>query len=578
MYEYDIFLCDSLEKVFPVKRPRSMGQNKIIPVFEGTIPAVQLVYKRHPGDKPAFFATPIEITIKGAPVEAVLSTVELVPADYPCHEKTDSAYLTTEPGLFPDLLLPLETNTVKPMTGQYRSVWIEFPGIKASQTGIYNITLIARTLSEVFTPNGLKRTDPEADFCKELHFSLDVRPQILPVQSLLHTQWFHTDCLASFYKAEVFSEEHWKIIEAFIEPMMSRYGINTLLTPIFTPPLDTEPGGERPTVQLVDIEKDGSIFTFDFKKLIRWCGICKKHGITHLEIPHFFTQWGAAFTPKIIAHDKAGGKQSRIFGWDVKADDPAYSSFLKQLIPSLRKVLEENGYDHNHVIFHISDEPGINQIDNYRKAKEIITALTEGSLIIDALSNIEFYKQGILEHPVTAVNHIIPFLEAGVPDLWVYYCTSQCYKVPNRFFAMSSARTRAMGILMYYFNIKGFLHWAYNFYYSQNSRKLINPFAETSGIRAWPAGDPFLVYPGEDGKPLSSIRGEVHRESLEDYRLLCLVEEKLGRESTMALIREDFSETSEFSCPLNFENYPVEPHYYYRLREKVAKVLSGNNY
>ena len=82
MYTYDIFLCDSLEKVFPAKRPRPMAENSRIPVFEGCIPAVQLVYNRFPGEKPAPFITPLAVTVKGAPVEAVLRSVELIPAEY----------------------------------------------------------------------------------------------------------------------------------------------------------------------------------------------------------------------------------------------------------------------------------------------------------------------------------------------------------------------------------------------------------------------------------------------------------------------------------------------------------------
>jgi hypothetical protein len=352
-----------------------------------------------------------------------------------------------------------------------------------------------------------------------------------------------------------------------MEPMVTRYGINVILTPIFTPALDTDPGAERPTVQLVDIEKDGESYSFCFDKLIRWCGLCRKHGITHLEIPHFFTQWGAEYTPKIVARTKGGKTAVRIFGWDVAAGSPTYKIFLEQFVPALRKTLADNGFDKDHVIFHVSDEPGIRQKENYLKAKEIIAKLTEGSLLVDALSDIAFYKEGIVTHPIPSVDHAAAFINEGIPDLWVYYCTSQYYKVPNRFFAMPSSRTRAMGILMWYFNIKGFLQWAYNFYYSQNSRKLINPFLEASGCRAWPAGDPFLVYPGDDGKPLSSIRGEVHRESLEDMRLLRLLEEKIGREAVLTLIHEDFPDK------ITFEQYPLDPEYYFRLREKMVRLL-----
>lgn len=569
MYSYDFFLSDSLEKVFPLKRPVPMGE-KTLPVFEGMIPAVQLVYKRHcDGTRPPF-VTPIKISVLGTPVKPVFRFVELVPADFPCYEETDSDYITTEPGLFPDVLVPADDNLdyihVKPLSGQYRSVWIDFPGITAAEAGVHKITVITEAEKEVSLHDGSIKTDPlAAGFRQELNFSFDVKRQVLPAQNLLHTQWFHTDCLSSYYKVEVLSEAHWKLIEAFIQPMFKRYGINTLLTPVFTPPLDTEPGMERPAVQLVDIIKNGNTYTFNFDKLKRWCALCKKHGITHIELPHFFTQWGARWTPKIIA--KENNTEKRIFGWDVSATSPEYRVFLEQFIPALRKALDENGYDKNHTIFHVSDEPAKDQREDYLKAKEIINKLTEGSLVVDALCDIEFYREGIVEHPVPATNHAAPFIDEGIPDLWVYYCSGQYYEVPNRFFAMPSVRIRAMGILLYYFDIKGFLHWGYNFYYSQNSKKTINPFLEASGIRAWPAGDPFLVYPGDNGQLLSSIRGEVHRESLEDIRLLNLLEKRIGRESVLTLIKEDFP------FPLSFMHYPREPLYYSRLREKAAQLL-----
>ncbi len=52
-------------------------------------------------------------------------------------------------------------------------------------------------------------------------------------------------------------------------------GINMILTPLFTPPLDTKVGGERPTVQLVDVNMDGDKYTFNFDNLINGL-ICAK--------------------------------------------------------------------------------------------------------------------------------------------------------------------------------------------------------------------------------------------------------------------------------------------------------------
>lgn len=75
-------------------------------------------------------------------------------------------------------------------------------------------------------------------------FTLKVIDAVLPKQELLFTEWFHTDCIADYYKVPVFSEKHWELIESFMR-MAAQGGVNLILTPVFTPPLDTEVGGER---------------------------------------------------------------------------------------------------------------------------------------------------------------------------------------------------------------------------------------------------------------------------------------------------------------------------------------------
>jgi hypothetical protein len=124
-------------------------------------------------------------------------------------------------------------------------------------------------------------------------FMMEVIDAALPKQTLWHTEWFHCDCLATWYGTEVFSEAHWSRIEQYIQTAV-QHGINMILTPVFTPPLDTEVGGERPTVQLVDVEKSGDKYHFGFDRLTRWVRMCLANGIEYFEISHLYTQWGAA--------------------------------------------------------------------------------------------------------------------------------------------------------------------------------------------------------------------------------------------------------------------------------------------
>lgn len=547
MKNYEFYLAGSLEKVFWNRMPEVMKEGERITVLKGETPALQLVYRGEPkpqeGEKPELCCE-----VKGFPTKARLRDVEPVPSAFPVNGEVDENYLSKEPGMFPDLLRPKRDNRIVPIFCQYRSLWIDFPNTEEVPAGIYPIQIVISSDEESVT----------------LGFSLEVLANQLPPQRLIHTQWFHADCLADFYHTEVFSDDHWEAVEKQIK-LAGELGVNMLLTPVFTPPLDTEVGGERTTIQLVDIALQAGKWSFGFDKLEKWCEICQKYGIEYIEIPHLFTQWGAKATPKIFVEKE--GKVEKMFGWHVKADDPSYREFLQAFLPALQEKLHSLGYAKEQIYFHISDEPSVEHLESYQAAKAQVTDLLEGWLVIDALSDYDFFEKGLVERPVPANNHIQSFADHKVKDLWTYYCCSQKYKVPNRFFAMPSARNRIMGVLMYLYHIKGFLHWGFNFYNSRLSKEHIDPFLDTHANYAFPSGDSFLVYPGTEKEPWSSIRGEVQMEGLNDLRALEALEALAGREVVEELIYEGQSK------PFTFTSYPKEASYLYELRRKLGERL-----
>lgn len=561
MMQYEFFLTHSLEKVFPDKRPSAWTQEPTLEGFQNEVVSFQLVYTAAGGGR-GMPMQQFQISVNGAP--ARLRRVDLVPSDYPCYGLYDVNYLTTSPGLFPDPLIPFD-GLVTPICRQLRSVWIDVD-LKDLSAGTHSITIQAEALESIPLPSGGNYTNPGASsYNWSQVLTLEVYPHLLPPQKLIHTQWFHADCLADYYQVEVWSEAHWQAVENFIRFAGRECGMNMLLTPVFTQPLDTAVGRERTTVQLVDIKKEGDRYTFRFDKLKRWCELCLQYGISNLEIAHFFTQWGANATPKIMVETEDGIRQ--LFGWHVPAVSDEYRQFLKCLIPELIKFLTGLGYTKDTLFFHVSDEPGEAHLKNYMAAKRQVEDLLEGYTIIDALSSLEFYKQGIVRHPIPSNDHIQSFIDHKVENLWVYYCCSQCVDVPNRFYAMPSARNRIMGVLMYLYRIKGFLHWGFNFYNSAYSARHIDPYQVTHADYAFPSGDPYLVYPGRDGQPVSSIRNQVQMEAFYDLRALELLEEYAGRDAVEALILEDADAKPTF-C-----SYPSGDQYLLRLRKKVNREI-----
>ena len=130
------------------------------------------------------------------------------------------------------------------------------------------------------------------------------------------------------------------------------------------------------------------------------------------------------------------------------------------------------------------------------------------------------------------------FMECDGLDLWIYYCCGQVKDVSNSFIAMPYQRTRILGLQCYLCNVKGFLNWGFNFYNAQVSRYRIDPFYTTDSDGAFPAGDAFIVYPGENGEPMESLRYMALREAMHDLRALQLLENLAGREFVIGLVKE----------------------------------------
>ena len=479
-----------------------------------------------------------------------LSRVGSVPSMLPVYpDRIDKGYITTAPAIFPDPLFPITDNKFTAAVMLWRAIWVSVKLPEDMPAGNYPITV-------VFSRDG--------EVKGKAKFEITVHAEKLPAQELLYTQWFHCDCIADIHKVPVLSEAHWSLIYKYMK-LAAEYGMNMILTPVVTPPLDTEIGTERPTVQLVEVTKTDDGYTFDFTLLERFVDMALSVGIDHFEISHFFTQWGAYCAPKVVAN--VNGKKKKIFGWKTSATSPEYVEFLQALVPELIEFFVSKGINKKSLYFHVSDEPRETQLDSYKAAADILCPLVKECNHMDALSAFDFYQLNLVETPVVASNHIVPYLEAKVPGLWTYYCCSQCKDVSNRFMAMPSPRTRIIGVQMYKYDIVGFLQWGYNFYYSQLSKRLLNPYLETDGEDAFPSGDTFTVYPyGDDVIP--SLRQKVFADALYDMRLLKLLEAKIGKEKVVAELDRIYGE------PITFTTCPTDEKFFTDLYEMIFSYLN----
>ena len=472
------------------------------------------------------------------------------------YDMENENYITLEPGFMPDLLLPLEEQNNMLSRSEVMTVWVKLDAPKDLKPGSYDI----KVNFDLTIWNNTKKEDEVDSYSQTM--KVNVIPAVMPEQKLIYTRWFYADCIANQHNVEVFSPAYWDMIEKYIAAAVD-LGINMILVPVHTPPLDTAIGTRRRCVQLVDIEKKGDTYEFGFEKFKKFIAICKKCGVKYYEIAHMFSQWGAKCAPNIMVTEN--GKTDYMFGWHVSATSKEYSEFLPQYIAAISGALKEEGISEN-AYFHISDEPNLDKMDTYKAASDMIRPLIGKSKTFDALSNYEFYANGLVECPVTSVGHIHDFLEHEVENQWAYYCCGPQKIFTNSFIAMPSCRTRILGYQLYRYNIKGFLHWGYNFYNAQISLYEINPYLTTSANGAFPSGDPFIVYPGKE-KVYASIRGEITYEAIQDMNICFALEELIGREAVEKMIDE------AAGYKLRFDEYPCSNDYVEGLRAAmIAKI------
>lgn len=535
----------SLEKVFPTREPSDEGCRDQISGLKGEILSFQMAYYTEadgPGWGNIEIISPIKEYVR-------VRVVNLVPCEYPVGGRTDEDYLTTEPGLYPDRLSEVPELGIPLVRRQWRSLWVDVEIPREAEAGVYPVNLILKSKGGIQV---------------QVHTEVRVIDAVLPAMKVPHTEWFHSDCLANYYNAEVFSEEYWRIVENFVRTA-AKHRYNMLLTPIFTPPLDTAVGGERRTVQLVGVEVlPNEKYAFDFTQFERWVEMAKGCGIEYFEMSHLFTQWGAKAAPKIIG--KKDGRIQRIFGWETDAAGKEYGEFLHQFLTALKMELDRLGIAEK-TYFHISDEPSMEYIESYRAARKAVERDLKGYKTFDALSDYGFYEEGLVEQPVCSLDHMQSFLEKRPSKLWGYYCVSQDQKVSNRFIVQPGYRTRILGVQMYKYMLDGFLQWGYNFYNSAYSLYPIDPYQCTDGDLAFPSGDPFIVYPGPGGVPEESQRLMLMDEAMSDLCAMNLLEELAGREAVMECMEPGGREL------VTIEEYPRNKEYLIACRERVNRGI-----
>ena len=444
-------------------------------------------------------------------VGAKLYVVKKIKGDYYIDKVIDDYYVFAEDHMYPELLQDVETLTLT--AGESATLFVDVPAQEKS-VGVHKITVSVGE-NEVVLP-------------------LTVMDTVLPETDLYIAHWFHVDGICNYYGLKPFTKEFYIRFEQFLNAYV-KMGNNMVLVPVFTPPLDTQVGGERLTTQLVKVKKVGESYEFDLSQLDYYIDFVQAHGIKYFEFSHLFSQWGGEYCPKIMV--EADGEEKNLFGWNVSSESEEYKAFLKAYLTVFTEYVEKKGIKERSVM-HLTDEPHAEHVERYTRLSEYVKQYNGGVKICDALSDYSFAKNGAVDLPVvcTGSAELEKFQDR---KHLVYYCIGvDGNYLSNRYFHMPLQRTQILGFQINGEQVNGFLQWGYNFYNTQLSTRVLNPYEETTAGGNFCAGDSFIVYPGEKTTEYS-LRFFAMVKAFEDYRLMKAVENKLGREKTLDLLKAE---------------------------------------
>ncbi|NOZ24061.1 MAG: DUF4091 domain-containing protein [Planctomycetes bacterium] len=336
-----------------------------------------------------------------------------------------------------------------------------------------------------------------------LPIELTVWPFTLPDERHLYvTNWVNFQRIAEAHKVKQWSDDFWPVYGKYLDNMRE-HRQNIAWVP-------------RSLIKVYR-EENGKL-TFDYALFDKYVELLHQHKVAdRIEITFigsFKDGWGGREIKlsDIWATDRKSGK-------GVKLD---FAHGMALLLTDLQTHLEKRGWLQKAMI-HIADESSQNNVLSWREKSRLVHKAAPKLKRIDAIEASNFGDD--LEVWVPKLSHLRNWYpqykqaQAKGKELWYYICchpTGGYY--PNRFLDYPLSMVRLLHWINYAYDVQGYLHWGWCAWPKGN------PFG--APLEKLPPGDSNVVYPGPAG-PLSSLRWDTQRDSLEDFEYLWLLTERM---------------------------------------------------
>lgn len=317
--------------------------------------------------------------------------------------------------------------------------------------------------------------------------------------------WQHPQAVARWAGVKPWTKAHFDALT----PLMTRLrdlGQKVITCSIIEEPWNHQTYDDWNSMVRWTRKRDGS-WAFDYSAFDAWVSfMTEKIGIAEQISCYSMLPW----TMKISYFDEAE-KTQKTFPLDIAS--PSFDEVWGAFLSDFKKHLAKKGWLEKTCI--ALDERPDAQIDAARKtlarhAPElgIVSANDHPTRMSDFVRDIS----PVFQHSGGDIPALAAQRRREGKKTTFYVCVNPAR--PNTFTHSAPAEARWLGLYAAANGFDGILRWAYN---SWNE----NPFA-TTAFGNWPAGDCFLVYPGNR----SSMRLENFRDGLEDFEKILVLRER----------------------------------------------------
>lgn len=352
--------------------------------------------------------------------------------------------------------------------------------------------------------------------------------------------WQHPSSVANYYKTEVFSDEHLRLMDSFLEPL-GEAGQKVCYLVVSDYPWS---GQSCHIVEdnctslyeynILKVSKSSGKLKIDFSAMDKYIELCEKHkmaeeinifGLVDNWDRHGFSHpledYGDAIRVRYYDEDR------RVYDFLRKKEN------IREYIEIIFDHLKAKGYWGKVKV--MGDMPkNISKSVQYQK---FLRSIAPDVSIKYALHIADFLDQfdgkvdsfsmalpTLLEEYKKKDSEMIKYMD----KLTWYLCRFP--KNFNQFIKSPLIESRLIGYYTYAFGMKGFLRWNYCLW--------TDNIDDDSRYRPdmWPAGDMFFVYPNRMGKADFSLRFKHMVYGINEFNILKAFEKKLGRSKIEEII------------------------------------------